>query len=161
MFAEVTGGKLVEGALLPSPPSWIGLRSVTIKQGWVGFYYLQQLRNTYVFYTWHFPMMYVLSPWHYLHNLCSKWSCSKWFRYIPVAMQPIPIVSLTFIWRFWKGINSPKDYLLQDQFLCVLIFGNFVVYRQIWENLSASNLLYFPTHANKSIQNFCWVCYIA
>ena len=46
-FAEVTGKKLVEGALLPSHPSWIGLRSVTIKQGWVGFYYLQQLRNTY------------------------------------------------------------------------------------------------------------------
>ena len=38
---------------------WIGggegvevlLRSVTIKQVWVGFYYLQELRNAYVFYT--------------------------------------------------------------------------------------------------------------
>ena len=36
---KVTGEKLVEGTVLPSlsPPSWIGLRSVTIKQGWAGF----------------------------------------------------------------------------------------------------------------------------
>ena len=33
------------------------LRSFTIKQGWVGFYYLQELRNAYVFYTLHFPMI--------------------------------------------------------------------------------------------------------
>ena len=56
-----------------------------------------------------FRMYYVLSPWHYLHNMCSKWSCSKRFRLIPVDMQPIPIVSMTFTWRFWKGINSPRD----------------------------------------------------
>ena len=38
-FVEVTGEKLVEGALLPSPlpPSWIGLKSITIKQGSMGF----------------------------------------------------------------------------------------------------------------------------
>ena len=110
-FVEVTGGKLVEGALLPSPSLLIlnRVKKRYSKTRWGGFYYLQELRNTYVFYTWHFPMMHVLSPWHYLHNLCSKWSCSKWFRHIPVDMQPIPIVSMTFIWRFWKGINLPRD----------------------------------------------------
>ena len=73
-FVEVTGGKLVEGALLPSPslPIMNRVKKRYSKTRLGGFYYLQELRNTHVFYTWHFPMIHVLSPWHYLHNLCSK-----------------------------------------------------------------------------------------
>ena len=55
-----TGGR--GGSFAPVSLFWIGLQSVTIKQGWLGFYYLQELCNTYVFYTWHFLMMHVLSP---------------------------------------------------------------------------------------------------
>ena len=43
-----------------------------------------------------FRMYYVLFRWLYLPNMCSKWSCLKRFRHIPVDMQPIPIVSMTF-----------------------------------------------------------------
>ena len=33
--------------------------------------------------------------------MCSKWSCSKLFRHIPVNMQPKTVVSKMFTWRFW------------------------------------------------------------
>ena len=144
---------------LPPPLSWIGLRSVTVKQGWVGFYYLQELRNTYVFYTWHFPIMFY--PLDIIYTTCvqnglfrndsdiSQWTCN--------------LYQLS-VWRlygaFERELIHPEISFCEINFCVYWFLGISRVYRQISENLFESNLSHFPTDANRS-QSFCWVCYIA
>ena len=41
----------------------------------------------------------------------SKWSCLKLFRQILVDMQPKPIVSKTFTWRFWYLFSFYQGFL--------------------------------------------------
>ena len=55
----------------------------------------------------------------------------------------------------------PEISFCEINFLCILIFGNFAVYWQIYENFSLWKLFYFSIHENKSIQSFCGVLYLA
>ena len=80
-----------------------------------------------------------------------------WYSYLGLETRGLEHLMILTL----RELIHPEISYCEINFCVYWFFGNFAVYRQIWENCLHQIFFIFPIHTNKSIQSFFWVRYLA